>query len=276
MKKIFIFMAAIVAAMSVNAAVVWTGEHSTGTEWSALRLIPADYSLLADLEGGDVLVVTMTADAADARIMLQDGDWNDFTDFYNVYDAPSGAYAFVLNDADAAKITEKGVCVTGFNYTISQVEIFYHKEVVWTGSVSDNTGWAQSDPIVNSVFAGLQEGDLLGVEVSAINDGEAWHQYGVYVNWSACILSGLRSSAGINAHVLSAEVVDNLQNQTITISAQYLDVAQLHTYKSTKSGGTVAIDNTSVQKTSVKVLRDGVMYIQRGENLYNMQGQIVK
>jgi len=274
MKKILTFVFAAVAAMSVNAAVVWTGEHSTGTEWNALRLVPADYPLLADLNGGDVLVVTMTADAENARIMLQDGDWSDFTAVYNVYDAPSGVYSFVLNEADAARVTEKGVCVTGFNYTISKVDIFYHKAVVWTGSVSDNAGWAQSDPIANSVFNGLQAGDLLGVEVSAINDGETWHQYGVYVNWNTCILSGLRSDVGINSHVLSAAIVDSLQNQTITISAQYLDVAKLHTYTATKTA--TAIDNTAVQQSGVKVLRDGVMYIRRGETLYNMQGQIVK
>lgn len=235
MKKILSFLLAITATMAIHAEVIWTGEHSTGSSWNALRLIPAEYTALADISEGDVLAVTMTADAADARVMLQDGDWKDFTDTYNVYDAKSGVHAFVLNAADAAQIAEKGVCVTGQLYTISKVEIFYHKSQVWSGNISDNTGWTQSSAIDNSAFAGLQAGDLLGVEISAINDGATWHQYSVYINWRSELFKNPISATGTYVRALSADEVDSLQNQIVVVAAQYLDIKALHTYEATKS-----------------------------------------
>ena len=234
-KTIILALVTFFWVLGVQAEVVWTGEHSTGSQWSALRLMPDNYAALAEIAGGDVLVVTMTADAANARITLQNGDWKAFTENYNVYDAPSGTYAFSINADDAATITEKGICITGPNYTISKVELYYHKSVIWTGLVSDNAKWAQSDPIANSVFDGFQEGDLLGVEISAINDGETWHQYAVYANWRTSLFSGLRDTIGINVHALTADQVDSLQNQVITLAAQYLDIAALHSYEAVKS-----------------------------------------
>ena len=235
MRKLFSLILAIAATTALNAEVIWTGEHSTGSSWSALRLIPAEYAALADISEGDVLAVTMTADAADARVMLQDGDWKDFTDTYNVYNAPSGVHAFVLNAADATKITEKGVCVTGQNYTISKVEIYYRKAQVWSGNISDNAGWTQSNAIDNSAFAGLQAGDLLGIEISAINDGATWHQYSVYINWRSELFKNPVSATGTYVRALSAAEVDSLQNQIVVIAAQYLDITALYTYEATKS-----------------------------------------
>lgn len=247
LSSLFLLLALSVA--SVQAEVVYTGSHSTGS-WNALRLTPTDYAVLTNLQAGDVLAITMTADDPTACVMLQDGNWGTLTDTYVNYDAPSGMYAYALNAADAATIASIGVCVTGSNYTISKVEIYYHDATLWTGSVSDNSGWAQSEALSNSLFASLTAGDLLGIEIGAINDGATWHQYAVYANWRTSLFSGLRSSAGIGVHALTADIVDSLQNQAVTLAAQYLDITAVHTYVATRStqpaGTTQSIWNGSV------------------------------
>ena len=287
MKKIFIFLAAVFAATAMQAEVIFNGEpHDVGT-WSALRLIPSEYSKLSEIVAGDVLVITMTTDATDACVKLQDGDWNEFEgEEYVRYDVPSGAYAFALGEVAASAIASKGVCVTGKNYTSSKVELYYHKAKIWDVSVSDNTGWKQSEETGHnpSIFASLAAGDLLGAEITAINDGAEWHQYTIRgredddASWSH--LEDIIFATGINKKgifvtKLSAEQVTSLQTKNINVAVQYLDLNGLHTYQVTK-GSATAIENTSVQNVGVKVLRDGILYIQRGETLYNMQGQIVK
>lgn len=235
MKKRLLFLLLLASSvLMVRAEVVYTGSHSTGS-WNALRLTPTDYAVLTNLQAGDVLAITMTADDPTACVMLQDGNWGTLTDTYVNYDAPSGMYAYALNAADAATIASIGVCVTGSNYTISKVEIYYHDATIWTGSVSDNSGWAQSEALSNSLFASLTAGDLLGIEIGAINNGADWHQYALYANWRTGLFSGLRSTPGIGVHALTADIVDSLQNQAVTLAAQYLDITAVHTYVATRS-----------------------------------------
>lgn len=288
MKKLFIFLAAIVAASAIQAEVIYDSTpHDVGS-WNALRLTPSDYSKLSEVVEGNVLVITMTTEATDACVKLQDGNWHEFEgEEYVRYDVPSGAYAFVLGKAAADSIAKEGVCVTGKNYIISKVELYYHKAKIWDVTVSDNKGWNQSDEIGHnpSIFASLAEGDLLGAEVTAINDGDTWHQYTVRgredddTEWKhleeIIFVSGINKT-GIFVTKLSAAQVNSLKTKNINVAAQYLDLDGLHLYQATKSEDPTAVENVNANAKGVKVLRDGVMYIQRGETLYNMQGQIVK
>lgn len=238
MKKLITLTLALTLCICVaRAEVLFTGTHSTGPNWNALRLLPADYPALASLSEGDVLAITMTADATDATVTLQNGDWRTFSGEYRINNAASGVHAFALNAADVDTVAEKGVCVTGANYTISKVEVYYHKAAIWVGSVSDSTGWTQSEQIPGSTFSGLQAGDLIGVGVSAIHNSANWHQFAFYINWRTQLFSGLRSSQGTSVHALTAAEVDSLQNQIVVLAAQHLEITSLHSYEATKSAG---------------------------------------
>ena len=223
-------------------------------------------------------MINVTAIEEGARITLQDKDWQGWFDEYNV---EVGKHAFVLTETTAASV-RNGLIVTGQNYTFNKVELLYQK-TIWTGLVTDNAGWKQSDQLSKSLFAGLAEGDILGVSVSAVNDGADWHQYVIRgredddTAWDhlESIFTKALSEVATYTHVLTAAQAKSLTEKNIDLAAQYLDINALYTYVATK-GSATAIENTAVQNASVKVLRDGVMYIQRGEALYNMQGQIVK
>jgi hypothetical protein len=275
-KKSILFLAAVFAATALQAEVVFNESHNVAS-WDAQQLPVADYPVLATAQAGDAIVITVTAVAEDARITLQSKDWKGWYDEYNV---TVGKYAFVLTEATADSV-RNGLIVTGQNYTFNKVELLYQK-TIWSGLVTDNAGWAQSDQLNKSLFAGLAEGDILGVSVSAVNPGATWHQYVIRgredddIAWTHLedIFTKALSEVATYTHVLTAAQATSLTQKNIDIAAQYLDVNALYTYTATKT--TTAIDNTAVQQSGVKVLRDGVMYIRRGEILYNMQGQVVK
>lgn len=289
MKKISFISAILLAiVMNVNAAVVWNGEpHDVGS-WSALRLVPSDYSLLADIAEGDVLVITMTTEATDACVKLQDGSWHEFGggEEYVRYDVPSGSYAFALGKAAADSIASEGVCVTGKNYTITKVELYYHKAKIWDVSVSDKTGWKQSEEIGHnpSIFASLAAGDLLGAEITAINENkDEWHQFTIRgrededTDWKhledIIFATGI-SKKGFYVTKLSSEQVNSLKTKNINVAAQYLDLNGIHTYTATKTA--TAIDNTNADSKAVKLIRDGQVFILRDNKTYTLQGQLIK
>lgn len=288
MKKISFISALLLAiVMNVNAAVVYNGEPHNVASWNALRLTPSDYSLLADIAEGDVLVITMTTEATDACVKLQDGSWHEFGggEEYVRYDVPSGSYAFVLGEAAADSVASEGVCVTGKNYTITKVEIYYHKAKIWDVSVSDNTGWHQSDEIGHnpSIFASLTEGDLLGAEITAINDGETWHQYTIrgrededseWKNLEDIIFVNGINKTGFYATKLSSAQVNSLKTKNIHVGAQYLNLNGIHTYTATKTA--TAVDNTNADSKAVKLIRDGQVFILRDNKTYTLQGQLIK
>ncbi len=278
MKKLFIFLAAIVAASAIQAEVVFNEEHNVAS-WNAQQLPVADYTVLAKAQAGDAIVIHVIAIEEGARITLQNKDWQGW---FDKYDVTVGKHAFVLTE-ETAESVRNGLIVTGQNYTFNKVELLYQK-TIWTGLVTDNTGWHQSDQLSKSLFAGLVEGDILGVSVSAVNDGATWHQYVIRgredddTKWEHLedIFTKALSEVATYTHVLTAAEATSLTEKNVDIAAQYLDIDALYTYVATKSVTPTAIDNVNADAKGVKVLRDGVMYIQRGENLYNMQGQIVK
>lgn len=276
MKKIFIFLAAIVAATAMQAEVVFNEEHNVAS-WNAQQLPVSDYSVLAKAQAGDAIVITVTAVEEGARITLQSKNWKGWYDEYNV---EVGKHVFVLTAATADSV-RNGLIVTGQNYTFNKVELLYQK-AVWSGLVSDNTGWKQSDQLSKSLFAGFAEGDILGVSVSAVNPGATWHQYVIRgredddTAWDHLedIFTKALSEVATYTHVLTAAQATSLTQKNIDIAAQYLDINALYTYTATKTA--TAIDNTNADSKAVKLIRDGQVFILRDNKTYTLQGQLIK
>lgn len=214
----------------VKAEVIFSEEHVVGS-WNAQQLPIATYPNLRTVREGDVVAITVTAIEEGARVTLQNSSWHGLSGCEEYISEAKTCY-FVMNEENAAEIKTNGLIVTGEKYTFNKVEVLYKKSL-WTGLVNDNAGWGQSDALDKSIFSSLVEGDLLGVTVSAINDGETWHQYALRYNYeSSSIEKTGVSTANTYVHVLTPDQVSQLQEEgkAINIIAQYLCVTELTTY----------------------------------------------
>jgi len=282
MKKIALFCGALIASvMTLNAEVVYNGEAHNVRSWNAKQLPVADYSVLATAKAGDALVINVTAVEDGARITLQSKDWHGWTD---KYDVTVGRHVFVLTKATADSV-RNGLIVTGEKYTFDKVELLYPQNL-WTGTLSDNAGWAQSDELSKDLFTTIEEGSIVGVVVSAINNGETWHQFSIRgredddANWERLetILSKSVSETGTYPFVLTADQATSFRDKNIGLTAQYLDITALTTYVDTRSDGpATAIDELqSDEAQSTKIFRNGQLYIMYKGTMYDVRGNVVK
>ncbi len=233
MKKIILFLLGLSAlfVQTANAETVFSGEHAVRS-WDAQQLPVGDYPVLSKASAGDVIAVTISESGGNGRVTLQDNSWSGFADAYNCAD---GRHYFVLSETDAATVAANGLIVTGENYTLTCVELLY-KQTLWEGTVDDNSGWGQSDAIDNSIFAGLTAGDVLGIGVTAINDGATYHQTAIRVDYTTNIIEGSTSEAKTLLYELTADQVTKLQTKTINVIAQYLCVSALYTWTDEQPG----------------------------------------
>jgi hypothetical protein len=232
MKKIFLFLSAALVSLAMQAEVVFNEEHAVGS-WNAQQLPIASYPILATASEGDVIAITVTA-STDGRVVLQNTAWEALGN-YDAYHVSTGVCAFVLTSAAATEVKTNGLIVTGQNYTFDKVELLYQK-TLWEGSVydSENPGWGQSDALANTLFADLQEGDLLGVTVSELHGDGGWYQYNFRANWATNILEHQIYAAGTYAEALTAAQVTSLQNDVIALVTNYATATAIHTYVETK------------------------------------------
>ena len=171
MRKFFTLVALLACAViGSQAEVVFSGDAHNVADWNAKQMPVAEFPVLANASAGDVIVITVTAVEDGARICLQNTAWQGLG--YDEYNVETGVYPFVLTEDAATEVKNNGIIVTGQNYSFNRVELLYQK-TLWTGEVSDNTGWKQSDELSKAVFAELTEGAVLGITISAINDGES-------------------------------------------------------------------------------------------------------
>lgn len=250
----FITLVALLACAVIGsqAEVVFSGDAHNVAGWNAKQMPVAEFPVLANASAGDVIVITVTAVEDGARICLQNTAWQGLG--YDEYNVETGVYPFVLTEDAATEVKNNGIIVTGQNYSFNKVELLYQK-TLWTGEVSDNTGWKQSDELSKAVFAELTEGAVLGITISAINDGESYHQYIIRgrededSDWAnlETIINKYVSTTGTYAHVLSAANAVSMKEKNIDIAAQYLNISAIHTYTAEKGyvslwSGTQVVD----------------------------------
>lgn len=223
----------MVGVASMHAEVVFNEEHNVAS-WNAQQLPVTNYPVLANAGEGDVIAVTVTAVEDGARIMLQNTAWEGLGN-YDVYNVTPGVYAFALTAETATEVSTNGVIITGEKYTFDKVELLYQK-TLWEGSVydSESPGWGQSDQLANTLFAELQEGDLLGVTVSELHGDGGWYQYNFRANWATNILEHQISATGTHVDALTAAQVTSLQNDIIVLVTNYATATAIHTYVPTK------------------------------------------
>lgn len=289
MKRLSLFCGALIASvLTLNATVLYEGEAKTIANWDVnLQLSNEE---LPNLEEGCLIAVTVSAIAKDVEnnqipaISIQNGAWRDMN--CGEYDIETGVHTFVLTKAQVDTIANTGgIIIRGSYYSYTKVELLYPQNL-WTGTLSDNAGWAQSDELSKDLFATIKEGTIIGVVVSAINNGETWHQFSIRgredddANWERLetILSKSVSETGTYPFVLTAAQATSFREKNIGITAQYLDITALTTYVAThKVDPTTAVENIQGDKiNSTKVLRNGQLLILRGKKVYTVNGAEIR
>lgn len=210
---------------------IGTGEYGHKDYYAKWTSIIQEYPIASHpqflaAQEGDIIVVNVTSTQASSTIYLY--PLGSATDFEHRDISSTGKHIFQLSAAAAASLRTYGLLVTGQNFTFDDVQIRYRK-TIWSGSLSDNTGWAET-AVEKSIFSGLSGGDFLGFDISAINDGETWHQYAIRAD-RATVLDGSCTDAGVGVYELSAVNVTALQEATnVEIDAQFLEIAHLYAY----------------------------------------------
>lgn len=230
MKKTLTLFSLLLLMVAVHAEIVYNGDSHNVASWNAKQMPVADFPVLANASAGDVIAITVTAVEVGARISLQNTAWQGLG--YDAYEVTTGVYPFVLTAAAAEEVKTNGLIVTGEKYTFNKVELLY-KKTLWTGDVDATTNWEQSDALNNAIFADLKEGDILGVTVTEIHEGD-WHSYALRANYETNIIEHNMSTAATGVDVLSAEVVTSLKNDRIILVGSYLHATEIHTYVTEK------------------------------------------
>ena len=230
MKKTLTLFSLLLLMVAVHAEIVYNGDSHNVASWNAKQMPVADFPVLANASAGDVIAITVTAVEVGARISLQNTAWQGLG--YDVYEVTTGVYPFVLTAAAAEEVKTNGLFVSGEKYTFNKIELLY-KKTLWTGDVDATTNWEQSDALNNAIFADLKEGDILGVTVTEIHEGD-WHSYALRANYETNIIEHNMSTAATGVDVLSAEVVTSLKNDQIILVGSYLHATEIHTYVTEK------------------------------------------
>lgn len=230
MKKTLTLFSLLLLMVAVHAETVYNGDSHNVASWNAKQMPVADFPVLANASAGDVIAITVTDVDGSGRICLQNTAWQGLG--YDAYEVTTGVYPFVLTAAAAEELKTNGLIVTGENYTFNKVELLY-KKTLWTGDVDATTNWEQSDALNNAIFADLKEGDILGVTVTEIHEGD-WHSYALRANYETNIIEHNMSTAATGVDVLSAEVVTSLKNDRIILVGSYLHATEIHTYVTEK------------------------------------------
>ena len=244
MRKFFTLVALLACAViGSQAEVVFSGDAHNVADWNAKQMPVAEFPVLANASAGDVIVITVTAVEDGARICLQNTAWQGLG--YDEYNVETGVYPFVLTEDAATEVKNNGIIVTGQNYSFNKVELLYQK-TLWTGDVDATTSWEQSDALDNALFAELQEGDMLGVTVTELHEGD-WHLYALRANYATNIIEHNMSAAATGVDVLTEDVVTSLKNDPVILVSSYLHATAIHTYTAEKGyvslwSGTQVVD----------------------------------
>lgn len=132
MKKLFLFIGAVLLSLAMQAEIVFSGDgHNTGS-WNAKQMPVAEFPVLAKASAGDLIVISVSESETGGRICLQNMSWEGLG--YDEYDVEAGVYPFVLTAEAAEEVNTNGLIVTGEKYTFNKVELLYQR-TLWTGSV---------------------------------------------------------------------------------------------------------------------------------------------
>lgn len=239
---------------------------------------------LSSAHGGDQVIINLThEDHGEYKSQLQFKSNDEYLESFpaNVELADDVKQVrFTLTNADAAKVRVKGAWITGYFITVSSVQL--QRYAVLTDTTVTLANWSGGVDVPHANLPTLKAGDVLCLDLTEAQvDGQIYlqHSWNNFTNtynhaFTQEDVESLPKTFRIN---LTQALIEDLGSDGLTIQGQYYTCVKSYIEEgSDEPGPATAIDQPTEQRRGIKIMRDGVMYIRRGETLYNMQGQIVK
>lgn len=177
MKKLLLLMIAVLAALTINAEVLWEG--SEVINWNNGKAVQIAKEKFANMKAGDQLVFTFTyTGGADwPQISLAKGDWSgNLTGVSNtaLTEGMSKVKYFVLSPM-LTDLQTNGMVVAGIGFTLTQVESIEgdggdYSHTVWMGECVIGN-WSGYQAIDKSAFASATDGQVLRIKFKNLGAG---------------------------------------------------------------------------------------------------------
>lgn len=285
MKKIYsFFMALCLSALMLNAKTVettlWEGEYTDGVEINS--------ATIATFKAGDILrvYVTVPENGANFKIVYKGApDWSETTipSIDNQWPWVNGGETykeFALTAEDLTAFAGKNIYVYQGEYsTINKVSLISEEKdtqetTLWEG---EYTGEIELNAATVATF---KADDILRVYVAASADGGNFKLvYKGEPDWTETAIPSVNSSwPWINGGEDRFEVtfteadIAALANMNIYLANGSRSIVKVSLI-SEDQGGSTGIDNSSVNfGGSQKILRNGQLYILRGEKVFTVTG----
>lgn len=285
MKKIYsFFMALCLSALMLNAKTVettlWEGEYTDGVEINS--------ATIATFKAGDILrvYVTVPENGANFKIVYKGApDWSETTipSIDNQWPWVNGGETykeFALTAEDLTAFAGKNIYVYQGQYsTINKVSLISEEKdtqetTLWEG---EYTGEIELNAATVATF---KADDILRVYVAASADGGNFKLvYKGEPDWTETAIPSVNSSwPWINGGEDRFEVtfteadIAALANMNIYLANGSRSIVKVSLI-SEDQGGSTGIDNSSVNfGGSQKILRNGQLYILRGEKVFTVTG----
>lgn len=287
--------------------ILWQGDSAIS--WNAEAYAGGEFETSADLFAGllpDDTIRVYTAEAVEGaqyNLTYKAGDSWEWTELPTTVE--NGVINYIVaSETIATEIAERGIIVRGQGYHMTFITMTTHssdtvgpidpqpsdsidytglvESVVWTGdaAISWNSEEYAGDKldtrnVSETMFAGLQEGDVIRVTYAeAAEDAQFGLQYKAGDNWSWTDLAIVHEEGAFAYQVASDDMAMLIADRGIIVTGIKYHATQISIFAPEKGEG---IDKVSGnQESSSKLLRNGMLFILRGNKVYTINGQIVK
>ena len=285
MKKLFITLSAVIMALSLNASEIWTGSKHVSWADGGLQIAAGQF---ATAQPGQKIVVTYL-DATDGIEFKADGK-NIVGSRREAWISGDGTYELYLTEYAVDAIQTYGLEIVGANFDVTKVELLDGKilkegKTIWTGFF-----WAGEWQTLYLYTEGFNVIDFSKVEAIRFyseaagddfdfNFRSTWESEGYIADRNNVNISFGEGYMNLN---LDDEMRTKLTNAGQLICQYNTNGKNTAAFNVTdivlvpKSGGTTAIDNTNADAKTTKILRNGMLVIEKNGKLYNALGVEVK
>ncbi|MBQ6723599.1 MAG: hypothetical protein IJQ84_03700 [Paludibacteraceae bacterium] len=304
MKKIFTFIAALAATLSLSAkeTVVWTGNEpiSWNTEVYQGTQYETPANTFSSLKAGYIIKVSVVAMIDEPQYVMtyKAGEGWSWTDLNST--VANGVMSYTVeSDQIGTEIAERNLIFRGQGYNITQIVVDdlkgddpdpqpqpggeYVDQTVWSGDVAiswnaDEYPGEQLDTynVQQDMLAGLAKDDSIKIYYAqAIEGAQFALTYKAGESWSWTDLTIAQHNGFFAYKVESDAIAQDIADHGLVIRGQGYHATSIVIGKPKSTTGFETTNASAIQSGS-KLLRNGQLYILRDGKIFNALGQIIE